>query len=68
MKQATSTDSQHSTVLIATQGATDATSSNAQLAISADLGLIALGLVLLGTSCYMFMVKICKTLASSGNK
>ena len=39
-----------------------------QLANSADLGLIALGLLLLGASGYLFLLKVCKSLARSGNK
>ncbi len=68
MKLATTTHSQNGTPLVATQGMPDEPATNAQLAISGDLGLIGLGLLLLGTSGYLFLMKLCKSLATSGNK
>ncbi|MDQ8183003.1 hypothetical protein [Pelagicoccus sp. SDUM812005] len=68
MNQAKTTHSQTGTPLVPTQETPASNASTAQLAISADLGLIVLGLLLLGVSGYMFLLKLCKALASSGNK
>lgn len=67
MKQATNTQPQSGTPIFATQVVSDKTESNAQLAISGDLGLIVLGTILLGISGYLFVVKLCKRLTSCGN-
>lgn len=46
---------------------TEDASAKAQLAISSELGLILIGIALLGAGSYMFVAKLCKSLASGGN-
>lgn len=53
---------------LATSAATEDEAATAQLAISSDVGLILLGVGLLLMSSYVFVAKLCKSLASSGEK
>lgn len=69
MNQTSKTHSETGTPLVATQEVPAENASSAQLATNtAELGMIALGALLLGLSGYMFLLKICKSLARSGNK
>lgn len=52
---------------IVAQIAAEDETAKAQLAINSELSLVLLGLALLGAGSYMFLSKLCKTLASSGN-
>ncbi|MBD5782596.1 hypothetical protein IEN85_24075 [Pelagicoccus sp. NFK12] len=68
MNQASTTQSQTGTPLVDPQESPAKVAPNEQLAGSADLALIVLGVLLLGVSSYMFLLKLCKSLATSGNK
>ncbi|MDQ8187267.1 hypothetical protein [Pelagicoccus sp. SDUM812002] len=68
MNQASKTNREAATHDLATQEMPKEQIPNEQLAISGELGLIALGLALLAASGYMFLLKVSKTLARSSNK
>ncbi len=68
MNHTIATNTTPGTPLVAMQESLPESASNAQLAFSGEIGLIVLGAALLGMSGYLFLLKLCKTLARSGNK
>ena len=68
MKLETSFQTIYNLLPLATQTNVAEGTETTQASISGELGIIALGVILLGIGSFMFLVKLCKSLASSANK